>query len=59
MRCRGFSQSSIDAHVVRPAHATLMETMGERTMTRRRSMSNLFADIEGYGWWDRLKQPDR
>lgn len=46
-------QSSIDAHVARPAHATLMETMGERSMTRRRVMSNVFADIEGYGWWDR------
>lgn len=46
-------QSSIDAHIARPAHTTLMETMGERNMTRRRVMSNLFADIEGYGWWDR------
>jgi quinol monooxygenase YgiN len=46
-------QSGIDAHAARPAHAMLMQTMGERSMTRRRVMSNLFADIEGYGWWDR------
>ena len=48
-------QSSIDAHVARPAHGILMETMGERSMTRRRVMSNQFADIEGYGWWDRAQ----
>ena len=51
-------QSSIDAHVERPAHATLMETMGERSMTRRRVMSNQFADIEGYGWWDRAQSDE-
>ena len=51
-------QSSLDAHVARPAHATLMETMGERSMTRRRVMSNLFADIEGYGWWDRAQSDE-
>lgn len=46
-------QSSLDTHVARPAHGSLMEIMGERRMTRRRVMSNLYADIEGYGWWDR------
>ncbi|MFT7220845.1 MAG: quinol monooxygenase YgiN [Candidatus Azotimanducaceae bacterium] len=46
-------QTSIDAHVERPAHESLMETMGERNMTRRLVMSNVYADIEGYGWWDR------
>ena len=48
-------QSSIDAHVARPAHGVLMETMGERSMTRRRVMSHQFSDIEGYGWWDRAQ----
>ncbi len=48
-------QSSLDAHVARPAHTDLMETMGERSMTRRRVMSNLYADIQGYGWWDRAE----
>jgi quinol monooxygenase YgiN len=51
-------QSSLDAHVARPAHATLMETMGERRMTRRRVMSNQFVDIEGYGWWDRAQSDE-
>jgi len=46
-------QSSIDAHIARPAHAALMETMGEGNMTRRLVMSNVYADIENYGWWDR------
>ena len=38
--------------------------MGARNMTRRRVMSNLFADIDDYGWWGRLenapsmRQPD-
>lgn len=51
-------QSSVDAHVARPAHAALMETMGERSMTRRRVMSNVFADIEDYGWWDRAESDE-
>ena len=51
-------QSSIDTHVERPAHTTLMETMGKRSMTRRRVMSNQFADIEGYGWWDRAQSDE-
>jgi quinol monooxygenase YgiN len=51
-------QSSIDSHLERAAHATLMETMGERSMTRRRVMSNQFADIEGYGWWDRAQSDE-
>ena len=46
-------QASIDAHVNRPAHVALTATMGERQMTRRRVMSNLFSDIDDYGWWDR------
>lgn len=46
-------RASIDAHIARPAHATLMETMGGRKMTRRRVMSNHFADIDDYGWWSR------
>jgi quinol monooxygenase YgiN len=47
-------RASIDAHIARPAHTTLMETMGERKMTRRRVMSNHFADIDDYGWWSRV-----
>jgi quinol monooxygenase YgiN len=46
-------QSSLDAHIARTAHATLIETMGSRNMTRRRVMSNLFSDIDDYGWWSR------
>ena len=46
-------RASIDTHIERPAHTTLMETMGGRKMTRRRVMSNHFADIENYGWWSR------
>ena len=45
--------SSLEAHATRQAHAELMKTMSERGMTKRRVMSNQFADIEGYGWWDR------
>ena len=51
-------QSSIDANVARPAHTTLMETMGERRMTRRRVMSNQFTDTAGYGWWDRAQSDE-
>ncbi len=47
------SEASIKIHSARPAHATLVETMGERNMTRRRVMSNLFSDIANYGWWSR------
>ena len=46
-------QTSIDEHQQRPAHAQLQETMGARNMTRRRVMSSLFADVDGYGWWAR------
>ena len=46
-------QESIDAHINRDAHKTLNEVMGGRQMTRRRVMSNLFSDIDNYGWWDR------
>ncbi|MFT6644235.1 MAG: quinol monooxygenase YgiN [Patiriisocius sp.] len=46
-------RASIDAHIARPAHTTLMETMGGRKMTRRRVMSNQFVDIDDYGWWSR------
>jgi quinol monooxygenase YgiN len=48
--------ASVQAHIARPAHATLMEVMGERRMTRRRVMTNLFADVNGYGWWGRPEQ---
>ena len=46
-------QSSIDTHINREAHVTLTETMGSRNMTKRRVMSNLFTDINDYGWWCR------
>jgi quinol monooxygenase YgiN len=46
-------QASLDAHSSRAAHAQLMQTMSERNMTRRRVMSNLFSDIDHYGWWTR------
>ncbi len=48
--------ASVQAHIARPAHATLMETMGARRMTRRRVMTNVFADVDGYGWWARPEQ---
>ena len=48
--------ASLQAHVERPAHAQLTETMGERRMTRRRVMSNLFVDVVDYGWWGRPEQ---
>ena len=46
-------QASIDEHINREAHATLTATMGSREMTRRRVMSNLFSDIDEYGWWNK------
>lgn len=46
-------QQSIDAHVARPAHANLMVEMGAAKMTKRRVMTNVFADVPGYGWWSR------
>lgn len=46
-------QASLDAHTSRAAHTQLMQTMGERNMTRRRVMSNAFSDIDHYGWWTR------
>lgn len=46
-------ESSVNTHIQRPAHAALMKTMGERNMTKRRVMSNAFADIDNYGWWSR------
>ncbi len=48
--------ASLQAHMDRPAHAILVETMGARRMTRRRVMSGLFADVDGYGWWGRPEQ---
>ena len=30
----------------------LNEVMGRRQMTRQEVMSNLFSDIDNYGWWD-------
>ena len=44
---------SLQRHVERPAHEHLTTTMGERNMTRRRVMSSMFNDLEGYGWWGR------
>ncbi|MGI9328746.1 MAG: antibiotic biosynthesis monooxygenase [Pseudomonadales bacterium] len=46
-------ESSIHAHTQRPAHTALMETMGAKNMTKRRVMSNLYADVDNYGWWQR------
>ncbi len=46
-------QASVDAHTSRAAHTRLMQTMSERNMTRRRVMSNVFSDIDHYGWWSR------
>lgn len=44
---------SLKAHMERPAHATLMEVMGERRMTKRRVMSSQFIDVPDFGWWGR------
>ncbi|MFK7913470.1 MAG: antibiotic biosynthesis monooxygenase [Pseudomonadales bacterium] len=49
-------QSSIDTHIQRSAHADLLSTMADRNMTKRRIMSNLFTDLDGYGWWGRPEQ---
>lgn len=49
-------ESSIEAHRQRTAHAALTETMGDPNMTKRRAMSHLLADVEGYGWWGRPEQ---
>lgn len=46
-------ESSLKAHVDRPAHAALNETMGTRGMTRRRVMSSRFHDQPDFGWWSR------
>lgn len=51
-----YGQKSIDAHIARPAHASLMAEMGEARMTKRNVMSHVFCDIPDYGWWSR---PDR
>jgi len=45
--------SSLKLHVERPAHATLMEVMGARQMTKRRVMSSQFTDVADFGWWGR------
>ena len=46
-------ESSFKFHVDRPAHTTLIETMGERRMTKRRVMSARYPDVPDYGWWSR------
>lgn len=46
-------QSSLDAHIDRPAHGELMDAMGSRQMTMRRVMTTKFSDIGDYGWWAR------
>ena len=51
-------QSSIDRHQQVPAHTELQQTMGDRNMTKRRVMTSLFADIQGYGWWSRPERVD-
>ncbi len=50
--------SSLALHAERPAHATLIETMGERRMTKRRVMSSAFTDVAGFGWWGRPESHD-
>ena len=47
---------SLEKHVTRPAHATLIDTMGARNMTRRRVMSTRFVDIPDFGWWARSER---
>ena len=54
----GRGMHSIEAHAQRPAHALLQETMGARGMTRRRVMTSMFADIDGYGWWSRPERAE-
>lgn len=49
--------SSLKAHVDRPAHAQLVETMGARNMTKRRVTSCRFVDIPDLGWWSRSSAP--
>ncbi len=46
-------RDSLTAHMERPAHEHLHATMGERNMTKRRTLNGLFGDIENYGWWSR------
>ncbi len=50
--------SSLELHANRPAHATLIEVMGERRMTKRRVMSSRFSDVEDFGWWGRAGSHD-
>jgi quinol monooxygenase YgiN len=45
--------SSLAAHMERPAHSVLTDTMGERKMTKRRVMSSRFHDVADFGWWSR------
>ncbi len=42
---------SLPIHSAREAHKTLLSTMGERNMTRRRVFSGRFDDGDGFGWW--------
>ncbi len=44
---------SLQAHIERPAHTILTDTMGARNMTKRRVMSTRFYDLPGFGWWQR------
>lgn len=45
--------SSVTKHIDRQAHADLIETMGERNMTKRQLMGAGFNDIPGFGFWSR------
>ncbi|MFT7649812.1 MAG: quinol monooxygenase YgiN [Candidatus Poriferisodalaceae bacterium] len=44
---------SLEAHMARPAHDVLTDTMGERRMTKRRVMTSRFHELPDYGWWSR------
>lgn len=49
---------SLKFHMDRHAHTTLIETMGERRMTKRRVMSARYPDVPDYGWWSRHTTAD-
>lgn len=46
-------ERSLQAHLDRPAHSVLDDTMGERKMTKRRVMSSRFHELTDCGWWSR------
>ena len=49
---------SLGLHADRPAHTALIDTMGERRMTKRRIMSTRFTDLNDFGWWGRPESHD-